>query len=91
MVSKVYSEVICQQRPRGGEAHALEAGDCRKSSPGRMDGAHKGAEAGVWLLHLRNSKEAARPRTQLKGNGMGTREDVREENGKKRDTERCRG
>lgn len=50
-----------------------------------------GAEAGVWLRHLRNSKEAARPRTQLKGNGMGTREDVREENGKKRDTERCRG
>lgn len=35
---KVHSEVICQQRPRGGEAHALEAGDCRKSSPGRMDG-----------------------------------------------------
>lgn len=26
MVSKVNSEVICQQGPRGGEAHALEAG-----------------------------------------------------------------
>lgn len=61
--------------------HTIETGDCRKSSPGRRDHARKGAEAGVWLLHLRNSKEAARPRTQHKRKRMGMGEDLREEKG----------
>lgn len=69
-ISKDCSEVVSHQRPRGADARATET--TAGSLPSRRNGICEGAQAWVWVLHFRNSREAAMTRTHS----------VREESGR---------